>query len=196
LKNPSLILNLVLLAAVAYLFIDKFNSKEVEEASQVEVTADDAGSTEQASIVFINSDSLLDNYNYFNELEAVLESKQDSIDRLLQRRADNLEREFMEYQQKGATMTDMQRMETEQKLFEKQERILKLKDDLFEYLQTEEQRMNDSIHFHLTAYLKELNAERNYAFILGYQRGSGILLANDSLDITGMVIEGINSKGQ
>jgi Skp family chaperone for outer membrane proteins len=39
-----------------------------------------------------------------------------------------------------------------------------------------------------------MNEEMNYKFILGYQRGSGILLANDSLDITKDVIRGINDS--
>ena len=54
--------------------------------------------------------------------------------------------------------------------------------------------MNDSVHHHLTSFLRSMNEEMNYKFILGYQRGSGILLANDSLDITNEVIEGINSE--
>ena len=41
---------------------------------------------------------------------------------------------------------------------------------------------------------KQFNKDKNYAFILSYQRGSGVLLANDSLDITKPVLEGLNNK--
>ena len=43
----------------------------------------------------------------------------------------------------------------------------------------------DGFHFAL---------DRNYEFILGYQKGGGILLANDSLDITQQILEGLNKK--
>ena len=68
------------------------------------------------------------------------------------------------------------------------------RENLVDQLQSEESDMNDSIHNNLTRYLKEYNKEKNYLFILGYQRGSGILLASDSLDITKDVLKGLNKE--
>jgi outer membrane protein len=46
----------------------------------------------------------------------------------------------------------------------------------------------------LSSYLKEYNKGKNYTFILGYQKGGGILFANDSLDITREVLDGLNKE--
>ncbi len=192
-KNLSLLLNLVLVVAVAFLFYKVYSQPEqILSSSETKRTQPQDPMSDR--IVFVNSDSLLDNYEYFNELKSQMESKRDSIDRLLQSKASSLEKEIMEYQQKAPGMTDAARMKTEEGLMKKQESAISLKDKLLDYLQNEETRMNDSIHSNLTNYLKELNKERNYLFILGYQRGSGILLANDSLDITQEVIVGINNR--
>jgi len=44
------------------------------------------------------------------------------------------------------------------------------------------------------ATFKKFNKDKHYDFIMGYTRGAGILFANDSLDITKVVIKGINSN--
>jgi outer membrane protein len=52
--------------------------------------------------------------------------------------------------------------------------------------------MGDSVHSRLVAVLKDLNKSNNYFYVMGYQRGNGILFANDSLDITKQVLEELN----
>ncbi len=193
-KQISIVLNIVLLIAVAYLYYltlgkaDSPASVENDKVTSSEMNAEDN------SIVFINSDSLLNNYDYFISMSKALEKKQDSIDALLQRRARQVESEIMEYQKAAAGMTQEQMMKTEEGLMQKQQDVIDLKDRMLDYLQAEERKMNDSVHHHLTSYLRSMNEEMNYKFILGYQRGSGILLANDSLDITTDVIQGINES--
>ena len=55
-------------------------------------------------------------------------------------------------------------------------------------------RPNEEVYSHLTAYIKEYLKKkgRNYNFILGYQKGGGIIYAKDSLDITHEIVEGLN----
>jgi outer membrane protein len=52
--------------------------------------------------------------------------------------------------------------------------------------------MGDSVHDRLVRVLKDLNKANNYYYVLGYQRGNGILFANDSLDITKQVLQELN----
>lgn len=146
------------------------------------------------AIVFINSDSLLNEYNYFNTLKSNLEKKQDSIDVFLRTRGAALEKEVSNYQNSAAGMSPEQRAATEEKLMAKQQGLMEMKQNMVEQLQEQESVMNDSIHDNLHRYLQEYNRKKNYLYILGYQRGSGILLANDSLDITKEILDGLNKK--
>ena len=83
-------------------------------------------------------------------------------------------------------------MKEEERLGRKQEEAVNFRKQLLEKLSDEEESYQDSLHNKLISFLKEYNKTHNYKFILGYQKGSGILLADDSLDITSQVIEGIN----
>jgi outer membrane protein len=194
LKQFSLVLNVVLLIAVTYLYYLQLGKDDTPVVSTSSAAHSSDARSSDNGIVYINSDSLLNNYDYFISMSRDLENKQDSIDALLQRRAKQVEKEIMEYQKAAAGMTQEQMMRTEEGLMKKQQDVIDLKDRMLEYLAEQERMMNDSVHHHLTSFLRSMNEEMNYKFILGYQRGSGILLANDSLDITNEVIEGINSE--
>lgn len=188
-KNLSLILNVVLIAAVGFLYYKVYNQQPVSRPAVVAGTGMPAD-----GIVYINSDTLLENYNYFKDLKSAFEAKQDSIDKMLEGRGKALEKDVMAYQEKAAGMSPQERMTTEEQLMGRQESLVSLRRKLLEDLGDEEDRINDSLHTNLHNYLKEYNKEKNYLFILGYQRGTGILLASDSLDVTKEVLEGLNKK--
>lgn len=190
-KNASIVLNIILLAAVAFLYFKVFSGPSVATVAPIS-----KGSGMANSIVFINSDSLLEEYKYFNTLKESLEKKQDSIDVFLRTRAQSLENEVTGYQNSAAGMSPEQRASVEEKLMAKQQGLMEMKQTMVEQLQEQESAMNDSIHDNLSRYLKEYNKEKNYLYILGYQRGSGILLANDSLDITKEILEGLNAQSK
>lgn len=189
-KNLSIALNVILIIAVAFLYYKVYNSAPVVSPAS-KISGEGMPSN---AIVFINSDTLLAEYNFFNELKENLEKKQDSIDTFLKNKAQSLEQEVMSYQERGAMMSPEQRAKEEERLMGKQQNLMDMKQTLVENLQAEESDMNDSIHNNLSRYLKDYNKDKNYLYILGYQRGSGILLANDSLDITREILDGLNKK--
>lgn len=147
-------------------------------------------------IVYVNTDSLLDNYTYFKQKRAQLESRQDRMQNELDASITALEKEIAQYQDQAGTMTPTLRQITEENLMKKQEAIMSKRQDLLRQFRDEEEKVQDEIHADLNNYLKEFNRDKNYSFILGYSRGSGILLANDSLDITGAVLQGLNRRAQ
>jgi outer membrane protein len=75
-KNLSIVLNVVLAVAVAVLYVLHFtgtsDSAEVAEATESQSPSD-------LSIAYVNSDSLLSNYDYFKELEKSLWIKRKNL---------------------------------------------------------------------------------------------------------------------
>jgi outer membrane protein len=185
-KNFSNLLNVVLLAAVAVLYYLHFSARQELSATLPAVAL------KGANIVFVNSDSLLDQYDFFKNKKAEFDGQQEKVQSALKAESDQLKKEVTEYQQKAATMTDQQRQQTEEKLGMKQQQIMKKKDEMVSMLDDEQAKTNDELHAKLVAFMKEYNKKKNYSFILGYQKGGGILFANDSLDITKEIITGLN----
>jgi outer membrane protein len=187
LKQASLILNGILIIAVAFLYYKVFSNPETTH-TPLSVKAS------QSKIVFVNSDSLMDSYSLFKEMSASMEKKRDSLDRLLTSRGTSLENEIKTYQESAAGMSDGERQLREESLMRKQQALMADRENLLDKLKAEESDLTDSIHSDLMRYLKTYNKNQQYDFILGYSRGGGILFANDSLDVTKQVVEGLNKK--
>ena len=188
-KNFSLWLNAILLIAVIFLYYKIYSEKSIVQDSSASNI-----SLPEASIVYVNSDSLLDNYPYFTEIKNVFGKTQDSIENILKTRGKLLENEIKSYQENGASLTEEQRQSMEESLSKKQQDFLRYKEELTDDLARAEEKLNTSLHTNLINVLKKINKNKNYHFILGYQKGSGILLANDSLDITKQIIQELNKE--
>ena len=188
LKQASLILNGILLLAVAYLYYLRFNDGTTAESIPV------SGPAMDSKIVFVNSDSLMDNYSLFEDMLESMGKKRDSLDKVLMNKGGLLEKEIKEYQERAAGMSAGERQLREESLMKKQQALMDERDNLLDKLKEEEAELTDSIHSDLMSYLKVFNKKHGYDFILGYSRGGGILLASDSLDITKQVVDGLNKK--
>lgn len=188
LKQASLILNAILILAVAYLYYLQFSKNSQEENVAI------SGPAMNAKIVFVNSDSLMDNYGLFKDMLESMGSKRDSLDKVLMNKGSLLEKEIKDYQERAAGMSTGERQLREESLMKKQQALMEERDMLLEKLKDEETELTDSIHSDLMSYLKVFNKVHGYDFILGYSRGGGILLASDSLDITKQVVKGLNQK--
>ncbi|MEO5570283.1 MAG: OmpH family outer membrane protein [Bacteroidia bacterium] len=189
-KNLSVALNVVLTIAVVFLYYKVYSTKDISSISSASVSVPVA----ESSIVFVNSDSLLDNYPFFMKLKTSMEKKQDSIESILKSRGKQLENDIKVYQEKGATMTEQERQSTEEVLGKRQQELMQYKQEMTDELARAEEALNDTLHNNLISTLKKYNKDKKYHFILGYQKGSGILLASDSLDITKQIIEELNKE--
>lgn len=184
-KQLSLILNIVLLVAVGFLYYKVYSKEEPVSIS---------GPAAASKIVFVNSDSLMDNYTLFKQMQDGMEKKKDSLDQMLTARGKALENEIQQYQQGAGSMSAGERQLREESLMKKQQNLMDERDRLLDMLKEEEASLTDSIHADLMKSVKAFNEKYKFDFILGYSRGSGILYANDSLDITKKIIEGLNKK--
>ncbi len=196
-NKTSIFIQTILFIAVLILYILHFSEKKTEIQSEgVTVEANGAMLSPAGSgrIVFINSDSLLDNYVYFKDQKVEFESRQNKIRNELESESSKLQRDVESYQQRSVGMTDMQRQIEEEQLMMRQQKLMQRKDELLEKLDEEQARSSEELFTRLSDFLKKYNEGKNFQYILGFQKGGGILFANDSLDITGPVLQGLNKE--
>jgi outer membrane protein len=147
----------------------------------------------EPDIVFVNTDTLLNYYPYYDALNEAFKRKQDSLEKILSSRASAIERDAQAYQDKAAGMLPQQRQETEEKLYKRQQDLVEFRKKALSALSDDEETMMDQLHQDLAREIREYNAGR-YRFILGFQRGSGILFADSARDITREVVEAIKGE--
>lgn len=188
-KNLSVVLNVVLVVAVAILYFVQFSGKgEAEEVKTV------AG---EGAVVYINTDSLLNNYNFSRDLNEKFLKKQEDSRTDFNFKAQKLEKEAIDFQRKlqnNGFLTRQRAEEAQQKLIAKQQNLQQLDRELSAQLLGEQQANSKRLFDSVTNYLKEYNSTRNYSLILSTTKGGNVLFSQDGLDITQEIIEGLNSR--
>ncbi|MFC2112456.1 OmpH family outer membrane protein [Bacteroidota bacterium] len=196
-KNLSLVLNAVLIVAVGVLFYLHFSSdtsSNIRQPSAANVGVAASGMT----IVYINIDSLLNNYTYFADMQNEFADKQSEMEAELNLRSRQYEASAIDAQnkvQKGL-VTRREAAELEQQLMMEQQSLLQLRDDLTMQLSEEEAVRNRRLINKIMEYLEEYNKDYNYQFIFSNSFGDNVLFANDQLDITESVLQGLNESYQ
>jgi len=195
-KKVPLILNIVLLLAVAALFVLHFTGKGKKSEVTEGVTGAVTHAFASSGIAFVDFDTILLNYDRFTDLRDELASKQRTSEAELTAEGQKFEKEAADFQdkvQKGL-VTRSRAQEMQQQLIAEQERITQLRDDLSLELMEEEQVMNRQVLYAIMEFLEEYNKKYNYQYILSNTLGGALLYANDTLDITADVLKGLNEK--
>ena len=191
-KNASLILNVVLAIAVAILYYLHFKDRQPAVAPATGKPAEAKG----RAIVYVNVDSLLTKYDFFKDTQKVLESKRFQLENELATKGRNLQNKVAFFQQRAATMTQEQGRATEASLQKEQQDILAYRERAAQNLATEEQAKNKQLYDQIYEYLRKVNAQNKYEFVLGYTKGGGILFADPAADQTKAILDGLNKEYQ
>ncbi len=192
-KNISLILNIVLLVAVIFLYVDRFSNN-----SSSDVPAASADEVANSEIVYINIDSLMNNYDLYNELKTELMQEQQKLEANLNSKLKAYQRRAMEFQQKveKRLITSSQAEKMQRNLIAEQQKLARLKEQLQMQLMEKEQGMTKQIYDKLHNYLDNYNNKQNHKIILGNTLGNVVLKAQNNLDITNIILKGLNEDYQ
>lgn len=183
-------LNILLLLAVGYLFLEKFSSSETSTSTDsVSLPVDNA-----LNIVYVNTDTLLNQYTLFRDQQKAISAREESADAKLKAQARALEREIMMLNEKASkgTMTPKDLQAEEQRLSLKQQQLMSDQEAITKELMAESSRINDALQQEITSTLRVIQAQYNYDYVLSYGGGSPVLAVNDSFDITNEVINRLN----
>ena len=192
-KNLSLVLNVVLLIAVAVLFYLHFSNRNQTVTAEGRTVV--AGVPRAKTVIaYVNSDSLLNNYAFFKDIEVELKQIEQKYTTEYTNRAKGLESEIQTFQQTAGNMTMGQAKAREEELMRKQNNLMQYQQNLSQRLMQEQARFQDSLYTQVREYVKIYGEENDLDVVLTYQKGSGVIYASDSLDITRDVIAGLNKR--
>lgn len=144
------------------------------------------------SVVYVRQDSLLSQYNLYKELSEENLKKEENIRATLNSKQRSLEKDAMEFQHKleNNAYATRERAEQEQnKLIQKQQELQALTDKLSAELATETQKNLKILADSVQSVLNDVRKEFGYSMII-----SDPLCADESLDITSLVVERLNSR--
>lgn len=191
-KNLSIILNVILFVAVIGLYVLHFSggkaSKPVDDAGTEILDVGDL------TIAYVNTDSVLHKYELFKKLSKELEEKQKNAEQSLKSRAEGFQREMQDFQRNAGNLTINQAKALEDNLRQKQQNLYMYEQSLSQQLMQESNEMNQQLNEKLKEFLEKYGKANDLKLVLAYTNRSDVLFANEHLDITSKVIDGLNAE--
>jgi len=196
-KNLSLILNIVLLAAVAYLFFDKFSGPKKAKPAEVGVLANGEEAEKPLKVVYVNIDSLHEKSTAYQAIKQQLEKKYADTEASLKAKQSAFEKEYKEYMTKAqsGTITPNEAQKYEESLGKKQQAIAAQEEKASRELKDQTNQFDEKFVGDIKHFADSLKLANNYDFVLIHGGMiSPMLSANENLDITPVLIELLNAK--
>jgi outer membrane protein len=179
--------------AAAVAIISVMASCQNKENTTAAAKTGTAPVSSEEKIVYVNSDSLLNKYQYFKDLKVKIEAKAKTAQTDMASKGQAFQREVAEYQAKQSTLPADQRAATEERLARKQQELQAYQQNASAALQNEQNAENVKLYDKIADYLKTYSKKKGYKLVLTYSKGnSAILFADESLDVTSEVIVGLN----
>lgn len=164
-----------------------------EQSKTVSSTTGTSAST--LDVVYVNSDSLLTNYEYFKAVQKTFEDKSKKAQADLQAKGAAFQREVAAYQQNAGSLSADQRASTEERLARKQQELATYNQNAGNALANEEATENEKLYNKVADFLKVHAKEKGYKIVLTYSKSNpAVLYADESLDVTKEVLKGLNAE--
>lgn len=195
-KNFSLALNILLVAAVAFLFVKVFSSNKSNgstSSSNIKDTSILSSALNENAIAFVELDSLNEKISFIKNKRQELEKEQKAIEADWRNAMVGLQNRAAEFQKKGSAITQQEAEKMQGELQQAQQQMEAKKQNLTQNLTERSYKFLDDIQKKLKDFLLEYNKDKKYQYILTTGTGMDYMLYKDqSLNVTDDVIKGMN----
>jgi outer membrane protein len=147
-------------------------------------------------IAYVDYDSLLLKFNLSQEMQKELIRKEMSINNIIEKERKTLQEEAAAFETKvqNNVFATQERAQAEyEKIMKKDQELLQRSQAMIAEFEKESITKSSEVTQSIMEYIKEYNSDAKFDFILT-KMGGNMLYANEALDITDEVVEGLNAK--
>jgi outer membrane protein len=192
-KQFSLILNVILLAAVIGLYVKVFSGSKKSTPTNVNVKKDSSQISTSTAIAYVELDSLNEKITYIKNRREELEREQKAIETDWRNGYTGLENKKNDFLKKGSAITQQEAEKFQGVLMQQQQEIDAKKQNLNQALSEKSYKFMDDLQKKLKDFLSDYNKDKKYQYILTTGTGMDYMLYKDeSSNITDEVIKGMN----
>jgi outer membrane protein len=201
-NNTSLVVNVILAIAVVILYILHFSGNRsaqttVGNSASANKNADKSIAASNVKIAYINTDTLMDKYEFAKATRKDLETKGRLIDADLNNRKTGFQNDIASYQRTAGTMTQQKAQETEQLLAMKERELAQYQQTQQSEFLKEEQKLNEKLRDNVNDFVKKYAESNGVTYVFSYSKnniGVGLIYGIGATDITMEVLKGLNEE--
>lgn len=194
-KNFSLVINVLLVIAVAILFYFQFSNRKApvvgvkNDLTNVGVTTEGA---KEFTLAYFEMDSIEKKYEYVKDGLAQLKTKENNINRELGNMENAYKKRLAELNEKGPTMTQSEGEAAQREIFQMEQNYQRQKQTLEQEFLNQNEKLKTAIKKEIEAFLSDYNKTKGYSYIMANEPGL-FFLKDKSFDITADVVDGLNA---
>jgi len=188
--SPQMIFNIAAGLLILILLVLQFYNPFAAKRSVV-------GPEGGLNIAYVESDSIMTQYELVDTLKAGLVKLNDSLDKDFSKRQESFQARvnvFQQNVQNGKIQTKDEYSRQEAALGAEQEQLMNLRDSYLAQVQQKQLEMNNQILDSIISIIEKYPEEFPYDYVLDYNSGTGILYANKDLNITEKIVERLNQE--
>lgn len=194
-KKANLIINIVLIVAVASLFVLHFT--DCGQTSKPQEATCENTAISKGDIVYINLDTLVNQLDMYNDLRSELQGKFSAIENDLNKQGRALQNDIQSFQEKmqKGLLTRSQAESMNNDLAQRDQDLRNLTIQKQNEIQEEESVMYNKVMDAITTYVAKYNQEKQYSLILTTTAATTTVINGlEALDITQEILEGLNAE--
>ena len=201
-KKVNLIINIVLIVAVALLFVFQFTSmgegvtQSDDKKGSAQKAADSIAVKGNLRVAYVNIDTLLAGYHMYKDKRDEFVEQQTSSQAELQSRSQELQQRVQDLREKlnKGMITRAKAQMLQKDLGEKEQQLYQLRNQMSSELAEKEQVIYRQVLNSVMDYLEGYADNNDFHYILSYSFGGPILYTNNKLNVTSDVLEGLNDE--
>ena len=150
----------------------------------------------QYKIVYINTDTLWEHYEFVKDSKKKLEAMEKQMRIKYTEKYNKMQSDY-EYYVKGAQkgiLTKDQMAQKEMSLKQQQEEVMALDNDLSAKLMKNQEDLNNRVKDTIQAFIHRFRVEKGYTMIIQYGYLSALLSGDEKLDVTEAATKGLNKE--
>ncbi len=194
--NLNTFLNLVIMLGLIFIYVLFFTDEKVQESEKATKENLKTVTSDNLRIAFVNTDTLREKYILTRKLSNQLSSRYKSLEANFNAKQKDLQKKAKSLQNRYELnlISEADAQLEQAKLEAEGQKLYKLNQEYTNQLAEEEYKINMTYVDSVLNYIKRINEEYDFDYILSFTKGQNILFAKDTLNITNMVIEGLNKE--
>lgn len=195
-KIANIVTNVVLVAAVAVLFVLHFAGNGKSEGKSETAASAIMATPSDISIAFFSMDSVMSQWDLYFEYQQELGQKQSELESDFAGRTETFYQSVQDarYKMERGLVTRSEAEQLQQQLATEEQNLMTLQNQYSAQLQEEGMVKNRKMLDMIERYVAELSKTRGYSYVYSYQFGGNLIYGAKPYDITSEVVNGLNEK--
>lgn len=149
---------------------------------------------QRSSIVYVDSNQLINNYKGMQDARKVYQQKASSWKANIDTLTQEVQQQIMKYEKESAKMTVKERQLSQELIRTKQKQLMDYQQAMNTQAQQEDSKMTAEVISQINAYIKKYGERKGYTIVMAATDYGNIAYADEGLDITAEVLEGLNKE--